>query len=85
MGRACATRTNELLGQAQSKHGGDPQHDDAGSAEATSNPSHVQDAPGAGQGGVNPERVCGNAPGQIASGVPSRQGGIAKSGIASEA
>ena len=32
-------------------------------------PSHVRDAPGAGRGGANRERVGGNAPGRITSGV----------------
>ena len=85
MGRDRATHTNDLSGHTPSNHEGDPQHDDAGSTDATSDPSHVQDDPGAGRGGANHERVCGNAPGRIASGVPSRQGGNATSSVTSEA
>ena len=60
MGRARATHINELPGHALSEHGGDPQHDDVGSADSTSNPSHVRDAPGAGRGTTDCERVCCN-------------------------
>ena len=85
MGRARATHTNELPSHAPSEHGGDPQHDDAGSADSTSDPGHVRNAPGAGRGGADRERVCGNALGRIANSVLSRQRGIATSGNASEA
>ena len=85
MGQARATHTNELLGHTPSEHEGDPQYDDAGSADSTFDPGHVQDALWDERAGADRERVCDHAPGQIASGVPSRQRGIAMSGIASEA
>ena len=85
MGRARATHTDELSSHAPSKRRGDPKHDDAGSADMTSDPSHVRESPGAGRVRANRERVCGGAPGRIPSGVPSRQGGIATGGITSEA
>ena len=72
MGRPRATHTNQLPGHAPSEHWDDSEHDNAGSADATSDPGHVRDAPRAGRGGANRERVCGNAPGRIASSVPSR-------------
>ena len=57
VGRACAPNPDELPGDATSEHGGDPQHDDAGSANKTSGPCHVWGAPGAGGERNHGERV----------------------------
>ena len=46
VGRARAPNPDELPGDATSEHGGDPQHDDAGSANKTSSPGHVWGALG---------------------------------------
>ena len=57
VGRARAAHLDELPGYAPSQHGGDPQHDDAWPADATSGAGHVWDAPAAGRGGADGERV----------------------------
>ena len=48
------------------------QYDDAGQANTTSAPGHVWDTPGAGRGRNHGEGVRGCAPGEVASGVPTR-------------
>ena len=41
VGRARATNPDELPGDATSKHGSDPQHDNVGSADKTPGPGYV--------------------------------------------
>ena len=55
VGRDCATYPDELLGDATSKHGSDPQHDDVGSTDKTSGPGYVWSTPGTGRGGKHSE------------------------------
>ena len=62
VGRARATHPDELPGYAAGQHGGDPQYDDAGSADTTPGPGHVWGTPGAGRDG---ERVRGPTPGGL--------------------
>ena len=82
VGRARATNPDELPGDATSKHGSDPQHDDAGSTNKTSGPGYIWSTPGTGRGGKRGERVCGRTPGRIAGGVPARSCGVATGGVA---
>ena len=84
VGRARATHPDELLGYASGQHGGDPQHDVAWPADTTSGPSPVKDAPGAGRGREDGERVCGHTPGGAAGSVPARPRGAATSAVTSK-
>ena len=51
VGRARATDPDELPGDATSKHGSDPQHDDVGSTDKTPGPGYVWSTPGTVRGG----------------------------------
>ena len=55
VGRARATNPDELPGDATSKHGSDPQHDDVGSTDKTPGPGYVWSTPGTGRGGKHSE------------------------------
>ena len=72
VGRARATHPDELPGCASGQHKGDPHHDDARPADTTFGPGQVRNAPGAGRGREDGERVCGRTPGGAVGSVPAR-------------
>ena len=84
VGRARAPIPDELPGDATSEQGGDPQHDDAGSANKTSGPGHVWGTPGAGGGRKHGERVRDRTPGRIASSVGTCLCGVATGSVATK-
>ena len=55
VGRTRATNPDELPGDATSKQGSDPKHDDVGSTDKTSGPGYVRSTPGTGRGGKHSE------------------------------